>query len=206
MPTIRTLPRSAFTAYLKALRLPLSAAERMAGKRDNAEWAPTLAFETIEARLETLAGSVLRDDELIEAGEQREAKVVKLKEAKALRSAAAYEKAKGRDEHRRREAQIGRRRQQTNRAARERKEAVKAEAAKDKQAADVAAAKREAAARQKEAAQQKVIDRNERAAKTEALRAESDALDLTDEALQAQETVDLIDATIDGNKEARKTG
>jgi colicin import membrane protein len=206
MPTIRTLPRSTFNAYLRALRLPVTVAERVAGQRDNESWAPALAFEKLEARLETIAGSLLRDEELRDAGEQRDAKVLKLKEAQALEAAAEYERTQARQEQRDKEAEIARQRKQTARAARERKDSAQAAAAKRKQAAESAAAKREAEARKKEAAQQKVIDRNERAGKAEALRSESEALDLTDEALEAKETVDLIEATLDGNKEARKTG
>lgn len=205
MQTIRTLPRATFNAYLRALRLPVSVAERITRQQGNDSWPPTLAFEKLEARLETLAGSLLRDEELIEVGEQRDAKVVKLLEAKALKAAAEFEKDEAREEKRRKEAEIARGRQQTNRATRDRKDAAQAKAAKEKQAAEVAAAKREAEAKQKEADQQKVIDRNERASRAEALRAESEALDLTDDALKAQDKVDLIEETIEANRETRKT-
>ncbi|HVX68399.1 MAG TPA: hypothetical protein VHA79_01760 [Mycobacteriales bacterium] len=206
MQTIRALPRTTITTSLRVLRLPLSVAERVARQQDNESWPPALAFEKLEGRLETFAGSLLRDEDLAETGEQRTAKVVKLEEARALESAADYEKATAREEEREREAEITRQRARTNRAARDRKDTARAKAAREKQAADTAAAKREAAAEAKAAAQEKVIDRNERAAKAAALRAESDAIDLTDEALQAKETVDLIDETIDANKEARQTG
>jgi hypothetical protein len=206
MQTIRALPRTTITTSLRVLRLPLSMAERVAGQRDNESWPPALAFEKLEGRLETLAGSLLRDEELAETGEQRSAKVVKLEEARALETAADYEKATAREEERKRATEIARQKARSNRAARERKDTAKAKAAKEKQAAETVAAKREAAAEGKAEAQEKVVDRNERAAKAAALRAESEALDLTDEALQAKETVDLIDETIDANKEARRTG
>jgi outer membrane biosynthesis protein TonB len=206
MSAIRTIPRAAVNGYLRALRLPLSAAERVTGQRDNESWAPALAFESLEAKLEGAAGALLRDDELLEASQRREAKVTKLKEARTLESASELERAKARDEQRKREAAISKQRAKTEQAAEERKREAEAQAEQKKRKASEEAAKKESAARAQQAAQEKVIERRERATKSEALRAESEALDLTDEALKAQETVDLIDKTIEGNKEARKTG
>jgi hypothetical protein len=206
MGAIRTIPRAAVNGYLRALRLPLSAAERIARQQDNESWAPALAFESLEAKLEGAAGLLLRDEELLHAAQQREEKVSRLREAVTLETAAELERENAREEERKREAQIAQQRKQTERAAEQRKQQAKAEAERKKREADAQAAKKAAAVRKQEAAQEKVLERRERAARTEALRAESEALDLTDEALKAQETVDLIDETIEGNKEARKTG
>jgi hypothetical protein len=206
MPTMRSIPRTALTTYLRALRIPLSAAERISGQRGNDRWPPTLAFEQLEAKVETAVGVLLRDDELTTVGEQRTAKVLKLKEAEALENAAEYEKTKARETERKRKAQAARDRARANRAARARKDKIQAQAAAEKQAAAENAAKQAMASEEQEAAQQKVIDRRERAARAEALRAESDAIDLTDEALQAKDKLDLIDETLAANKEARQTG
>jgi hypothetical protein len=206
MSAIRTIPRAAVNGYLRALRLPLTAAERVTGQRDNEGWAPALAFETLEAKLEGAAGFLLRDEDLLAAAQQREAKVAKLREARTLETAAELERAKARDDQRKREAAISQQRAKTEQAAESRKQRAKAEAEQKKRKASEEAAKQESAVRAQQAAQEKVLERRERATKSEALRAESEALDLTDEALKAQETVDLIDETIEANKEARKTG
>jgi hypothetical protein len=206
MAALKTIPRLAVNGYLRTLRLPLKAAERVAGQRENESWPPALLFESLEAKVEGAVGALLRDDELLDAAQLREAKVAKLREAQTLKAASDLERERAREEEREREAQIARQRQQAEQAAQQRKQAAKAEAEAKKRQASEEAAKKANAARAQEAAQQKAIERRERATKREALRAESDALDLTDEALQAQETVDLIDKTIEGNKEARKTG
>lgn len=206
MSAIRTIPRAAVTGYLRALRLPLAAVERVTGQQDNESWPAALAFESLEAKVEAAAGFLLRDEDLLAAAQQREAKVAKLREARTLEAASALERAKARDHQRKRDADIAKERRNTERATQERKREAKADADQKKREASQEAAKKASAARAQEAAQEKVIDRRERAAKSEALRAESEALDLTDDALQAGETVELIDQTIEGNKEARKTG
>jgi hypothetical protein len=206
MNPIRTLPRNALRGYLRALHLPLTATQRIVRQQDNETWLPALAFEKLEARVESLAGFVLRDEELSEAGVTREAKIAKLNEARTLKAAADVEKAGALKKQRKRDAEIAIQRGRTERVARERKQTVKAEAEQKKRAAEQEAAKKEGAVGAQQAAQEKVTERRARAAKSEALRAESEALDLTDEALKAQDTVDLIDETIEGNREARKTG
>lgn len=203
---IRTLPRSALKGYLGALRLPLTAAQRIARRQDNETWLPALAFEKLEARVESIAGFVLRDDELSAAGVTRAAKIAKLNEARTLKAAADVEKTGARKKQKKRDAEIAIQRGRTERVARERKRTAKAEAEQKKRAAEQDASKKESAVSAQQAAQETVIERRERAAKSEALRAESEALDLTDEALQAQDKVHLIDETIDANKEARSSG
>lgn len=205
MGAIRTIPRTVTTGYLRALRAPLSAAERIARQQDNENWPPTVAFERLQAKLEGAAGIALRDDELLETARLREEKVEKLREAQTLKKASELERQQARDEERKRDAEIAGQRGKAARAADERKNVIEAETERKKRDAEQAAAKKERAVKAQEAAQQKVIDRRERATKAEALRAESEALDLTDEALAAREKVDLIEETIEGNKEARKT-
>jgi hypothetical protein len=205
MGAIRTIPRTVTNGYLRLLRAPLSAAERVTGQQDNEAWPPTLAFERLQAKLEGVVGVALRDEELLEAARLREEKVKKLIEARTLQEASDLERATARDKQRSREAEISVQRGKTARAAQERKNAINAEAERKKRAAEQDAAKKERAAHAQEAAHEKAIDRRERATKAEALRTEAEALDLTDEALSAREKVDLIDETIEGSKEARKS-
>lgn len=206
MSAIRTLPRAAVNGYLRVLRLPLSAAERIARQQRNETWLPAITYESIEAKVEGAVGMLLRDEELLLAAQKREEKLAALKEARTLKAASDVERANARDQQRKRKAQIAQQRNRTERAATDRKKEAKADAARKKREAAAEASKKEAVVRRQEEAQDKVLERRERATRSEALRAESQALDLTDEALKAQEKVDLIDETIEGNKEARKTG
>ncbi|HVV77515.1 MAG TPA: hypothetical protein VHC43_15935 [Mycobacteriales bacterium] len=206
MGAIRTIPRTVVNGYLRALRLPLSAAERVARQQDNDTWAPAITFERLEAKIEGAAGFLLRDEDLLLAAQMREEKLAKLQEASTLKAAADVERDNAHDKQRARQAKVSEQRAQTRRAAAQRKDAIKADAEQKKRSAESDAATKERGVQAQKAAQETVIDRRERASKAEALRAESEALDLTDEALAAREKVDLIDETIEGNKEARKTG
>ncbi len=203
---IRTLPRNAVKGYLGALRLPITAAQRAVRQQDNEAWPPALAFQKLEAKVESLAGFVLRDEELSAAGVLREARIAEVEEARTLRAAADAETAGARRKQKRRDAEIDIQRGRAERVANERKQTAKAEAEQKKRKAEQTAARKESAVRAQEAAQEAVIDRRERATKGEALRAESEALDLTDAAVKAQDKVDLIEATLEGNKEARSSG
>ena len=68
MQTIRALPRTTITTSLRVLRLPLSVAERVARQQDNKSGPPARAGDKREGRLETFAGSLLRDEDLAETG------------------------------------------------------------------------------------------------------------------------------------------
>jgi trichohyalin len=206
MGAISLIPRTMVNGYLRALRIPVSAAERLARQQGNESWPPSLAFERFEAKVEGAAGVVLRDDELLQSATLREAKIAKLQEARTLKAASDVERGNARDKQRKREAEITTQRGKAARVAAERKRAIDNEAERKKRDAEHEAAKKQHAVKSQERAQKEVIERRERATKAAALDAESEALDLTDEALEAREKVDLIDKTLEGNKEARKTG
>jgi trichohyalin len=206
MGAISLIPRTMVNGYLRALRIPVSAAERLARQQDNESWPPSLAFERFEAKVEGAAGVVLRDDELLQSATLREAKIAKLQEARTLKAASDVERENARDKQRKREAEITAQRGKAARVAAERKRAIDNEAELKKRDAEHEAAKKQRAVKSQERAQKEVIERRERATKAAALDAEAEALDLTDEALEAREKVDLIDKTLEGNKEARKTG
>ena len=58
--SIRNLQRTAVRTWLSAVRLPLSAAEVVAGKQ-GAEWPPALAFSGFEAGVKRGLGALLGD-------------------------------------------------------------------------------------------------------------------------------------------------
>jgi hypothetical protein len=203
---IRSVPRTVLNTYLRAARLPLTAAERIAKQQGNEAWPPALAFESAQAGVETVVGSLLRDAELIENGRLRQAKVAKLRQAGELKTEAELEKEQGRQAEQQRKAEIAQQRKQTMQAAKQRKENVEQQAAVEERKAETKAAKKAAAVREQKAKQEKFIERRERSGRAEALDAEAKALEIVKDALEAEEKVDVIDATIEGNKEARKTG
>ena len=203
--TAQTLPRLLVQGYLHAARVPLNAVARVARQQDNEQWPPTLAFESFEAGVETVIGSVLRDPTLVENGQVRQAKVAELRKATQLSTVADKERVAADKAAEGRRKEIAAQRKAAERQATERKKEIERQAQANQQKTETAAVKKEAAARQAKAAQDKAIDRQERVATTSALSAESRALDIAKEALEAEEKVALIDASLEGTHEARKS-
>jgi len=67
---------------------PPRASARLRGQQPNEQWPPALAFEGLEAGVETVLGSLLRDDVLVEQGRMRQAKVAQLRKAEQLETLA----------------------------------------------------------------------------------------------------------------------
>ena len=202
---IGNLPRTVIKTYLSAARLPLNAVAKANGQQGNEQWPPALEFEGFEASVETVLGSLLRDDTLIEAGRLRQAKVAQLRKAAELEAVADTTRQQAREEFtERREAAQAKRTQAEQRAA-QREQQIDATPSSAR-TRSTRRPPRRAAAQQVKAAQEKVIDRRERAATTEALTNEEKALEAQQEALDTAETVEVIDETIEGNKAARRTG
>lgn len=200
---VQTLPRTVVSTYLSVARLPLTAAAKVSGQAKNDQWAPALAFEGFEASVETRLGSLLRNSDLRESGRVRRAKVDKLRAAAKLEAAAdAKRDLAQRDVRRTRETAAAKRKAATQRAE-QREQNIEREAAQRVTQAEQKAAKQTVAAEQTKIAEEKVIERRERAAAEAALAQEADALKTQQEALDAAETVETIDETIEGNKEAR---
>lgn len=202
---VQTLPRTVVNTYLSVARLPLTAAAKVSGQATNDQWAPALAFEGFEASVETRLGSLLRNSDLRESGRVRRAKVDKLRTAAKLEAAAdAKRDLAQQDVRRTRETAAVKRKAATQRAE-QRQQNIEREAAQRVTQAEQKAAKQAVAAEQTKIAEEKVIERRERAAAEAALAEEADALKTQQQALDAAETVETIDETIEGSKEARKT-
>ncbi|MBA2608462.1 MAG: hypothetical protein H0U92_05965 [Actinobacteria bacterium] len=76
---ITTIPRTAVKSALDAMRLPLSTIERLTGQAENQAWPPALMFEEFQASAKQFAGSVLRDETLVEEGRLQSVKVSELR-------------------------------------------------------------------------------------------------------------------------------
>jgi hypothetical protein len=203
--TAQKLPRVLVRGYLHAARLPLTAVARVARQQDNEHWPPTLAYESLEAGVETIIGSVLRDRTLVENGQLRKARIAQLRKAVELSIVAEQERTAAEAKAEERRAQIAADRKETERRAEQSKQDIERQAELHEQKIQEKAAKKASAARQARAGQEKAIDRQERVAKTSALTAESRALSIAKEALQADEKVKLIDESLEGTKAARKS-
>jgi hypothetical protein len=203
---LRLVPRAVVKTYARGARLPLTLAERIANQQGNASWPPSIAFEAAEAQVESLVGALVRDPALAESGRLRQARVAKLREAAELKTVATVEAEQAQRAEQKRKAEIADERKQTVKAAAERKQTVERDAVSQDRKVAAKAAKKSTAVRRQKADQDQAIDRRERADRAEVLDAEAKALALVKDALEAEEMTEVIDASIEGSKEARKLG
>jgi len=90
----KEVPRTVVRTWLSAARLPLRAVQVVAhGSDQETEWPAVLAYESFEANVKQLTGSVLRDDELVQEGRTIQAKVGQLRTAAQLETIAERRKA-----------------------------------------------------------------------------------------------------------------
>jgi hypothetical protein len=202
----KVLPRAATSAYLHILRLPLTAAQRVAGGRIDETSAPALAFESFEARVESGVGALLRDEQLLDSARLRREKVAKLRKATVLETAADEQRKDAEQKFQSQREKAEQQREDAARRAEQREADLERNAELHEQKVADKAAKKKAAARRAKAKQDEMIDRQERAAKVDALDAESEALEAAKDAVEAKQTVEVVNDTLEGQKEARKTG
>jgi len=205
MPNLQTIPRTVVRTYLQAARLPLTAAEQLFNKTETEDWAPTLAFETLEAEVLHFAGNALNDEELRQQGRLVRAKVAQLKKAAELEAEAEAKRAEADAEYRDRKRADEQARQRVEQQADERETAIKAEKARKKREADEKARKQADSARKIEAAQQKQVTKQERAAAKTRIAAEQDVIAEERKALAAEEQVLDLDAALQTTKAIRKS-
>ncbi len=203
--SIQSIPRTVVSGYFKTARLPLNAASKIAG-RDVEQWAPALAFEGFEAGIEAALGKALGDRVLLERGEVRRARVAELRKAVEFEAAANGLSEQSRDEfEQRRAAADGRRRKAAQQAKKRASEAErKAELREERVEKQTDAKVR--AAKQAEQAQAEAIARQERQGRLAVLEEEESALESAKKAADAEDTAAVIEDTIQGSTEARKTG
>jgi hypothetical protein len=203
--TAHKLPRVLVQSYLHAARIPLTAVARLARQQDNEQWPPTLAYQSFEAGVETIVGSVLGDTTLVENGQLRKARIAELRKAADLSTVAEQERTIAETNAEERRAKIAADRKETERRAQQSKQDIERQAELHEQKIQEKATKKATAARRAKARQEEAIGRQARVAKTSALTAESRALSIAKDALQADEKVEFIDETLAGTKAARKS-
>jgi hypothetical protein len=201
--TVRSVPRFVVGRTMQTARLPIAALARVTGQRDNDEWLPLVAFEGVEAIVETTVGSLLRDDSLVSRGRLRSARVTKLREAARLEAIAEQTRADADDELERRRAAAERRREKAERTAQQREAQIEQQAASKKQSArQSAAASKEALATQVDAAEE-AVEREERTGRIAATEAQAEALEKERAAVAAEDRALEADEQIEASREAR---
>jgi hypothetical protein len=204
--TVTSLPRRVLGGYLRAGRVPLTVAERVTGQRSNEKWRPTMAYEALQAGIEERVGTLIRDETLVAKGRTRKAKLAELTRAINLETVAEQERERANEEFQARRREAEAQKADAARKAEQRERELERQAQIREEKARAKAAKKAATVQEAKAAQDKSIDRRERAAKSAALAKEAEAVKSTKQALEAERTVDVIAETLEGEKEARKTG
>ena len=138
---VQTLPRKVISSYLSVARLPFNAAAKVSGQQENEQWPPTLAFEGFEASVETTLGSLLRNDELLESGRLRQAKVAQLKKAAQLEAVADSKRELAQQEVQETREQAAAKRKAATEHAQQREQQIEREAQQRKAQADQKAAR-----------------------------------------------------------------
>jgi hypothetical protein len=204
---LQRIPRTFVCTWLRTARLPLTAVEAVVRRGEHdVEWAPALAFDSFEATVKQLAGSILHDAELAQEGQVAQARVGQLRKAVELDAVAEQRKTQADAEFEQRRHADEERRRQVEQQAAQREAALERERAdKKRRVAEEDARKRNQAARV-EAAEEKVVAREERAARATRIAAEREALEHERDAVAAKGRVTEIDEKLEDTKTARKSG
>jgi dTMP kinase len=201
---ITTVPRTIVKTWLSGVRLPLTAVEKVTGHTElDQAWAPTLLFETFEAKAKKTLGKVLRDDELVEESVLQQAKVAELRRAAELEAEAAELRAKADAELEERREQAEQRREQVEQQAQQREQQILAEKQAEQRRIDEETRRKQAAAARADALREKSVVAKERSAKTTRLAEEQAALKQRKEAVQAAGTATALDRALEAKKAQR---
>ena len=202
---LQLIPRITVRTALNATRLPLTAAEAVFGKGDDQEWPPAIAWEKFEGSVKQVAGTVLRDDELVEEGRLIHAKAAQLAQAADLEAMAEQHRVEAQSTFQARRQADEQRRQEIEAEAKRKQEQLEQAKAEKKRAADAQAREAKAAARKADAETAKAVARDERRAKTAALKAEREAVEQERKAVQAESTLLDVEETLESTRQARKS-
>lgn len=200
---LQEIPRTAVRTYLRAARLPVTAAATLLGHDGQDDWPPAIAFESFEAGVKQVVGSVLRDEELVHEGRLAQARVDQLRKAVELEAVAEQRKAEADEEFDERLQADEERRAQVERQTAEREAALDRQKAEEKRRADDKGRQQAEAARQAEAASKKAVAKQERAARATRVRAEREALTNERRAATAKRKVTQLDRDLEATKATR---
>ncbi len=130
------IPRTIVCTWLRTARLPLDAVEAVVRRGEHdIEWPPAIVFDSFEASVKQLAGSIFRDDELTQDGRVGQTRVAQLRKAIELDTVAAQHKVQADAEFEQRRQADERHRQEVEKQADQREAALERERAEKKRRA-----------------------------------------------------------------------
>ncbi len=201
--SLQTIQSSAVRSWLSAVRLPLTAAEVVAGKK-GADWPPAVAFEGFEAGVKRTVGSLVKNDQPMQEGALEQAKVEQLRRASELEAKAEEHRSAAEARFEDRKETVQETKQRVEREAQQREAKLEQEKDQRTKAVEETARKKREAARQADEARQKAVAAKEREARTTRIAAESEALQHERQAVAAKGEVLDVDRALNATKAARK--
>jgi hypothetical protein len=203
---LQQIPRTIVCTWLRTARLPLDAVEAVVRRGEHdVEWPPAIAFDSFEATVKQLAGSIFHDDELAQDGRIAQARVAQLRKAVELDVVAEQRKTQADVEFEQRRHADEQHRQQVQKQADQREAALERERAEKKRRAGEEDARKRNQAAQLEKAEEKKVEREDRAARATRISAERDALQQKRKAVAAKSRVTDLDEKLEDTKAARKS-
>jgi hypothetical protein len=211
MPTespARAVPRTAVRVWLHAVRLPLTAIEAIGHRRPNQDesWLPALLFDDVAARVESVAGSVLRDPKMIDEAHVARERVRKIRRAQTLDAAAEERRDLAAEELTERRSNAEERREDAQRRRDQAEAAAEAALERREEAAARRASEKKAKADELEDQVKERAEAKAKKARVEQLPKEQRAISEARQALAAEEKVSKVDADLKKTKARRKAG
>jgi len=202
---LQRIPRTVVCTWLRTARLPLDAVEAVVRRGDHdLEWPPAIAFDAFEATVKQFAGSIFRDDELVEDGRVGQARVAQLRKAVELDAVAAQRQAEADAEFAQRRQADEQHRREVQRQAEQREAALERDRVDEKRRVAEEDARKRKDAAQVETIEERIVEREDRAARATRIRAERDALQHERKAVAAKTRVKDLDEELQDTKAARK--
>jgi hypothetical protein len=203
---LQQIPRTIVCTWLRTARLPFDAVEAVVRRGEHdVEWPPAIAFDSFEATVKQLAGSIFHDDELAQDGRVAQARVAQLRKAVELDAVAEQRKTQADVEFEQRRQADEQHRQQVQKQADQREAALERERAEKKRRAGEEDARKRNQAAQLEKAEEKKVEREDRAARATRISAERNALEQKRKAVAAKSRVTDLDDKLEDTKAARKS-
>jgi membrane protein involved in colicin uptake len=178
-------------------RVPVDLLASVTGNGGNREWGPTLAFDSVEATVRQVLGSVLGDPDLAAQGQVKDARVQQHGEAAEREQAADARREVADERFRERRQRDQQEREDVRRREQQRKEELEQERQQREQQARQREQERKEQAERDKAKADERIDQHEHEAKKTRVAAESEAVAAEREAAErkaeAQELAEAAD-------------
>jgi len=201
MTPLAVVPRTLVSLGFGVARVPVDLLAQVTGNGGNREWGPTLAFDSVEATVRGVLGSVLGDPELAGQGQVKEARVQQRSEA-AERDQAADARRDVADERlqQRRESDQ-QRREQVRDQKQEQQQRLEEERRRRAQKAEEREQQRKEQAERDKAKAHERIDSDAHEAHRTRVQEESEAVAAEREAAERKaEALELAEATDEARK------